>query len=204
MLLQLAIGPMCLMVFNTSAAYGFLDGLCIVSAITIIDALYMGLSGAGAASVINKAGVKSVIKFIGCFVLVLFGINTISGAFGLTFIPRIDIFAGKSVQSLFIQGLILTASNPLTIVFWSSMFSAQMLGNELSKYKLFLFALGCLMSTVIFLSFIAFLGSILGGILPGLIIKILNTAVGVFLIYFGLRLLFSKDKKASPAEKSTV
>ena len=54
MLLQLAIGPMCLMVFNTSATYGFLVGLSLVLAISLIDGLYITLSGLGIAAIINK------------------------------------------------------------------------------------------------------------------------------------------------------
>lgn len=38
MILQLAVGPMCLMVFNTSATYGFLMGLSLVLAISLLIA----------------------------------------------------------------------------------------------------------------------------------------------------------------------
>ena len=54
MILQLAVGPMCLMVFNTSATYGFLMGLSLVLAISLIDCLYIILSGFAVAAIINK------------------------------------------------------------------------------------------------------------------------------------------------------
>lgn len=38
MLLQLAIGPMCLLVFNTAKNMGFINALSLVSAIALIDA----------------------------------------------------------------------------------------------------------------------------------------------------------------------
>lgn len=44
MLLQLAVGPMCLLVFNTSAAHGFSVGMSLVFAITLIDFLFISLS----------------------------------------------------------------------------------------------------------------------------------------------------------------
>jgi len=74
MLLQLAVGPMCLMVFSTSSTYGFLMGLSLVLAIALIDGLYITLSGLGVAVIINKEKIKSVIKKLGCIVLVLFGV----------------------------------------------------------------------------------------------------------------------------------
>lgn len=193
-LLQLAIGPMCLMVFNTSTTYGFVFGLHLMMAITFVDTLYIGLSCVGVASVINRTKIKTVIKLLSCFVLILFGANTISNVFGLSFLPNITPFSNVSSQNLFVQGLLLTASNPLTIIFWGSMFSTQMIENKWNKKQLFFFATGCIMSTVVFLTIIALLGSILGGFLPKLIVQILNAAVGIFLIFFGIKLLSKKDE----------
>lgn len=45
----------------------------------------------------------------------------------------IALFSNPSTENLFVQGLLLTASNPLTIVFWSGMFSAQMIENKWNK-----------------------------------------------------------------------
>lgn len=194
MLLQLAIGPMCLMVLNVSATSGFISGLCLVSAITIIDALYISLACVGIASVINKARIMTVIRLVSCLILVLFGINTVSGALDLAFIPKLTLFSVTSAQNLFIQGLLLTASNPLTIIFWGGLFSKQLLENNWSKPEMFLFVAGCVISTILFLSFVALLGSILGRFLPDLLIKILNAAVGLLLIFFGIKLLFNKEK----------
>ncbi len=89
MLLQIAVEPMCLRVFNTATTYGFLMGLSLVLAIAIIDGLYITLSGIGVAVILNKEKIKSVIKILGCFVLILFGINTIMAVFAFTFLPTV-------------------------------------------------------------------------------------------------------------------
>ena len=120
MLLQLAVGPLCLLVFNTSMRYGFLTGLQVILAIALIDALYITLSCLGISAVINRTGVKTVIKLVGCCVLVLFGINIITSAFNLAFLPGVTLLTNFAGCSLFIQGLLLTASNPLTIIFWDT------------------------------------------------------------------------------------
>lgn len=199
MLLQFAIGPMCLMVFNASTTYGFINGLCLVFAIALIDALYIALSCLGVASMINKEKVKVAVKLIGCLVLVLFGLNAISGVFDLSFLPIITGLSSASSKNLFVQGLLLTASNPLTIIFWSGVFSTQIIENKWNRKQLFLFAVGCVMATIIFLTGIAILGSILSDFLPQVIVKCLNVAVGVFLIFFGIRLLCKKGKDEIPA-----
>lgn len=199
MLLQFAVGPMCLMVFNTSTTYGFIYGLHLILAIALVDALYIALSCVGVAAIINRAKVKAAIKLVGCLVLVLFGANTISGVFDLSFLPNIALFSNASSENLFVQGLLLTASNPLTIVFWSGMFSTQMIENKWNKKQLFFFAVGCVMATIIFLTVVAFLGSILSGFLPQIIVQFLNVAVGIVLIFFGIRLLCKKDKDQATA-----
>lgn len=190
MLLQFAIGPICLMVFNTSTTYGFWSGLTLVSAIAIIDSLYITFSGLGVAAFINKQKVKRVIRWLGCIVLVLFGINTIAGAFHISLSSNIR-FIYK--QNVFIQGLLLTASNPLTIIFWSGVFSAQVAENNYSSKQLALFGFGCVLSTLSFLTFVAACGSLLKGFLPLLLIQVLNVMVGIILICFGIRLLIKAN-----------
>jgi threonine/homoserine/homoserine lactone efflux protein len=192
MILQLAVGPMCLMVFNTSTTYGFLVGLSLVLAISLIDGLYIILSGLGIAAIINKEKIKSTIKALGCIVLVLFGANSITGAFNIMLLPDIKLFANATNQNIFIQGLLLTASNPLTIIFWGGVFSTQVAEYGYQKKQLVFFGFGCILSTLFFLSIVSFCGSILSGFLPQIIIKILNVMVGTILIFFGIKLLLKK------------
>jgi threonine/homoserine/homoserine lactone efflux protein len=192
MILQLAVGPMCLMVFNTSTTYGFLIGLSLVLAISLIDGLYIILSGLGIAAIINKEKIKTTIKILGCIVLVLFGTNTITGAFGFKLLPDLKLFSNTTNQNIFIQGLLLTSSNPLTIIFWGGVFSTQVAEYDFSKKQLVFFGFGCILSTLFFLTIVSFCGSILSGFLPQVIIKILNVMVGAILIYFGIKLLLKK------------
>lgn len=192
MLLQLAVGPMCLLVFTTSTTHGFLVGLSLVFAITIIDALYISLSGIGIGAIIGKDRIKHIFKIFGGAIMVVFGVNTLLGVFDLSIIPSIFQVDDLNSQNIFIQGLFLTASNPLTILFWSGVFSAQVVENNLKKKQLFFFGLGCVLSTIAFLVFIAIMGSVLGVFLPPIVMKLLNIFVGFALIFFGIKLLTKK------------
>jgi threonine/homoserine/homoserine lactone efflux protein len=166
----------------------------LVLAIAIIDALYIGLSGIGIAAVLRREGIQAAMKIFGCLILILFGVNTLSGSFDIAILPQIALFSNVSSQNLFFQGLLLTASNPLTILFWSGMFTTQVLENRWNKKQLVEFATGCVLSTLSFLTCIAILGSILGRFLPHLVILILNGIVGGFLIFFGIKMLLKKSK----------
>ena len=54
MLLQLAIGPVCLFVFNTGAQRGFFSGWSAAAAVVVVDYLYITLSGFGVAAVLKS------------------------------------------------------------------------------------------------------------------------------------------------------
>lgn len=192
MLLQFAVGPMCLLVFSTSTSQGVFIGLSLVFAIALIDALYITLSGLGIAALIGKKRVKSVIKIFGSVILLLFGLQTILGVFHMSILPNLSAFYHVSNQNIFIQGLLLTASNPLTIIFWSGVFSAQVAEHSLTKQQIFFFGLGCVLSTLFFLTCIAALGSIMSGFLPAVAVSALNVAVGLLIMFFGVRLFFKK------------
>ncbi len=194
MLLQLAVGPMCLMVLSTAADGGFFLGLSVVAAIALIDALYIFLSCAGAAAFIGKPKVTKALKVVDCLVLVVFGADSILSVFGKALLPHLSLFSAGSGESLFMRGLILTASNPLTILFWGGVLSAKTAENTWNRKQLFYFGFGCVLSTLVFLSVVALAGSLIGGALPAAVIKALNIGVGILLIFFGLRLGLKKDR----------
>ncbi len=191
-LLQLAIGPMCLLVFKTSASEGLLSGLVLVLAITMVDGLYILLSGLGVAAIMKNIKIQRLIKLIGCIILMLFGISMITGALGMNVLPTFLSFSAKKQDNIFLKGLLLTASNPLTILFWSGVFSTQVIEHKLNKLQLFYYGFGCILSTLSFLSIIALLGTIVSRFLPQSIMTVMNFVVGVLLILFGLRLFLSK------------
>ena len=54
LLLQLAVGPICLITFNLALAEGFLKGAVFAAAITLVDALYISLACIGLSETIKK------------------------------------------------------------------------------------------------------------------------------------------------------
>jgi len=204
MLLQIAIGPVCLMAFNASSTYGFLTTIPFILAVTLVDAAFVAFSCTSVAVLINKAKVKRAIKIIGCTVLVLFGVYIITASLGIKLFSSIKVLEIISAKNMFAQGIVLTIANPLTIVFWSGVFAAQIAQNNWRKKQIALFASGCVASTLMFLTLIAVLGSITKSFLAQDFIKILNIAVGIAVIIFGIRLLTKKESGASKSDTSEI
>lgn len=190
MLLQLAIGPLCLLVFETAAAQGFFTALPAVCAIALVDALYIALSLLGVAALLQNTRVRTAVKWAGCAVLVLFGANAVLGALDISLLHALSLFShAQEGSGVFLKALLLTISNPLTILFWGGVLSARASEHNYARKELTLFATGCVCATLLFLAAIAALGGIAGGFLPDIVLRILNVGVGVALIYFGVRLL---------------
>jgi threonine/homoserine/homoserine lactone efflux protein len=194
MLLQIAVGPVCAFIFNIATSSGFFNGETGVLAVVLIDALYILLALFGIASFLEKERVRKVLKYFGSLILFLFGLNIGIAALSLKFLPSIKLFSNPSDPSrAFISGIVLTASNPLTIVFWSGVFSAKVASENMNPRDLYLFGLGAVLSTLIFLSLISFLGSITNKFLPAIVIDILNGIVGAVLIFFAIEMFRKKD-----------
>lgn len=193
MLLQLAVGPVCLMVLRSSAQYGFISGLSLVAAAALVDALYIFLSGLGMAALVGRAKVKRGVKLFGFCTLLLFGADLLGGAFGFGLLPGVSLFGQVTTQNLFWQGVLLTASNPLTILFWGGVFSTQAAQNNFGRVQLALFGVGCVAATGCFLTGVALVGSFAGGALPPELLRWFNAGVGAALIWMAFRLLTKPD-----------
>ena len=183
---------MCLMVFNTAKNAGFFVALSLVLAIAIVDAFYITLAGLGVSKLLEKEKVKKIFKIIGSAVLIIFGINIILNVFNINIIPGLDLKPTSS--NIFIQGLVLTLSNPITIVFWGSVLTTKIIDDKLSKKGLIFFSIGLVSATLLFLTTVAILGTILSGFIPTKISDILNIIVGILIVFFGIKMLLKKDK----------
>ena len=192
MLLQLAVGPMCLMVFNTAKNVGFLVAITLVLAIAIVDAFYIFLASVGVSKILDKPKVKKVFKIVGSIVLITFGINIILNVFNINIIPGLNLKPTSS--NIFIQGLVLTLSNPITIVFWGSILTTKIIEDNLNRKELIIFSIGLVSSTIIFLTLVAVLGMILSSFIPESISNTLNIMVGILIVFFGIKMIVKKEK----------
>lgn len=201
MMLQLAVGPVCLMVLNAAANHGLLSALAVVLAVTLVDALYLTLSALGVSAVLRRPGVRRYVQWIGGLVLAFFGVDFITGALGFSILSGASPLIRGDGQALWLQGLLVTLSNPLTIVFWGSVLTEQISREHWRGGRLALFSLGCVSATLLFLSAIAVAGTYTIALLPAAVIRWLNALVGLALVIFGLRMAV---RKAAPEANATA
>jgi threonine/homoserine/homoserine lactone efflux protein len=194
LLLQLAVGPVCLMVFNTAGTWGFLMGSLSALTVTVVDGLYIALATLGVSTFLQNQRVKKTIRIVGAGVLILFGLDIAAGASGTSFLPKIALFQNFGADNVFLRAAILTGSNPLTIVFWGGVFSTRITAADMSRGQLFSFGAGCAAATFLFLNGVAVAGGAVKSFLPPTLMKFSNVCVGVAIIFFAFRMVLSKGE----------
>lgn len=192
LLLQFAVGPICLFIFNEANNKGFLSAQSAVISVVIVDFLFVFLAIMGITSIFNSKKRIKQLKLFGSFILFLFGINIILNTINVNLIPQFS--KSYSYSNSFLTGLILTGSNPLTILFWSGIFSIKLNNAKYKKYEVYQFGFGAVFATLIFLTIIAIMGTITSNYVPEKIIKMFNLIVGIVFIIFSIKLFINKKQ----------
>ncbi|MGG3453964.1 LysE family transporter [Paenibacillus rhizolycopersici] len=198
MLLQLAVGPVCLFIFQTGSQHGYGAAATGVLGVTLVDAMFMGAALLGVSTLLDREGVRSMLNGCSAVVVGLFGVITM-----LSTIPmEMEVPLLLSPPWLGLDGnygvyaILLTASNPLTILFWAGVFGSKIAepGLDLSGSQLIWFAMGALLATFGFLNLIAWIGSLANAYIPPLMTTGLNLLVGLVLIAYALRIVKARHK----------
>lgn len=198
LLLQIAIGPICLYIINTAIGSGVAAAEAGVLGVTIVDSIFITLSIIGVGTLINKKpGVKILLKYIGTVIMIYFGLGVILGSLGVNILPSLMSSFSASETSLkvsnaFTSSIILTLSNPLTILFWTGVFATKIAGEGYGKSEVVKFGIGAVLATVAFLGTIALVLGLLHLFISENVIKALNFIVGLVLIGFGIKMAFGK------------
>ncbi len=188
MVLQLAVGPVCISVLQTGLSKSFREAFVMVWGVALADATYIVLALLGVSNIMRIEPVRIVIGVGGAALLMYFGIrNLLSRRPG----AATGGVAERRTGGSFRYGFLLTLSNPLTVLFWAGVFGGLIATSQFtSGLAAYSFGLGCIASTVIFLTAVAALGRFLGGFVrnPSALVW-LDRAVGLFLIGFAIKLV---------------
>ncbi|MCH5138795.1 LysE family transporter [Clostridiaceae bacterium UIB06] len=192
MLLQFAIGPVCIFIFQIASLKGFYIGEKGVLGVALMDGIFISIAIFGLATIIDKKNIKVCLKVFGAVILFVFGLSTVLSQFDINFLPTLGIQNIFNSSSIFIHSIILTGSNPLTIIFWAGVFSTKLTEENMKRKEIYLFGFGAILSTIFFLSLIALVGSFAKIFFSTCVIQILNILVGFLLIYFSIRMILKK------------
>ena len=199
MILQLIIGPMCLLVFHTSKNNGFLFTIPVIITIAAVDAFYITLACIGVSKLLENKKIRKTFQLIGSIILIIFGLNTILNVFNINIIPGLRIV--PTTKNVIIETLLLALSNPITIMFWGSVLTAKIIEDNMKKKDLIIFCTGLVSATLIFQHFVALLGTLVSKFIPSFISNILNILIGLLIIYYGILRLLDKPKEVKKRKR---
>ncbi len=194
LILQLAIGPVFFFIANLTLQKTLLDGFAGTIAVTLVDYLYITLTIFGIGKLIEKN--KKTFGIISSVVLIILGIITIKSITEINMSPAAVNTNTSSIFSSFLSVFFLTILSPMTIVFWTSLFTAKATEYNYSKHELLIFGLSAGLATPIFIGTSVILLSLIKTAVPLLLIQILNLIVGCLLILYGgtrLKTTLKKD-----------
>jgi threonine/homoserine/homoserine lactone efflux protein len=185
LILQVAIGPVFFFILNLALAGTLLDAYTAMGAAVVVDYFYITLAILGVGKALESRRIKNILGVVGAFVLCIFGWVMIkdpfTGRLGFEFVSgSINPF------SSFISTFLLTISSPLTIVFWTGIFASRAVERDYSRKELIPFGIAAGLASLVFLGISITVIYSLKFSLPEGLIKHLNFAVGVILIFYGL------------------
>ena len=185
LILQISVGPVCIAVLHKGVDQGFWHAFAMAWGAALVDALYIFVSVAGVAALLQFETARVIIGLGGAGLLLFFGLRYLRAPVGTTQIRK----RGASPLKSFAYGVALTLTNPLTILFWVGVLGSMMSTRSFDGAGgVVYFAAGCIMATLLFLSGIALASHFLERLLNPRLAVWLNRAVGLFLIGFAIKL----------------
>lgn len=202
--LQLAIGPVFFYLLSITLESTYTNGLYAVLGVTIADYLYIALSIAGIGKLLEKKRLQRAFGLISSGVLILFGLIILYS--GVTTVIETDMASGLTwtPQNSFSTSFFLTISSPLTIVFWSGIFSGKAIEKGYNKQQLVLFGAGAGFATLLFLSSAILLIAQAKTHIPQGLVQTLNCIVGALLLFYGVTRFFNALKNRNDTVTSNA
>lgn len=182
--LQLAIGPVFFFIINLALQKSIIDGFAGVLAVTIVDYFYISLAIFGIGKLLENKKVKRTFGIVSSSVLIIFGLLILKGLFS-NGVSNAIVAGTTSILSSFSSVFFITISSPMTIVFFTSLFTAKAVEYGYNKKELLFFGLGTGLATFMFMGSSVVLFSLIRGTVPLVVIKALNGIVGCLLIGYG-------------------
>jgi threonine/homoserine/homoserine lactone efflux protein len=187
--LQLAIGPVFFFIVNLALQKTIFDGFAGVLAVTSVDYFYITLAILGIGSLLKNKKFKKVFGIISSVVLVIFGWLILKSVLDIK-VAAYTLSSTSNLLSSFTSVFLITISSPMTIVFFTSLFTTKAIEYKYTKKELLTFGLGTGFATFLFMGTSVILFSLIKGAIPVLLIQVLNELVGVLLIGYGLLRLY--------------
>lgn len=192
--LTFLIGPVFFTIIQTSVEKGFRNGVLVSLGVSLSDVLYVGICYFGLVQFINDPDFRFYLAYAGGGILVLFGLYHLFIKSRRKMTAALDVASEKKKKTYryFIKGFIINGMSPMVLIFWVGAISIASLDFGYTKgFEFFIFfatVLGTVLSTDILK---AFLADKLRTLVTHRFMVIINVVVGICLIIFGVRLIWT-------------
>jgi arginine exporter protein ArgO len=187
--IAIPVGAMTVLIVETTLRKGFTAGFVAGSGTATVDFLYAALAAAaGSVLATSLAPYADSVRVISSIFLVGLGIYGLRRALQNT-APEEISRAESGYVRLYLQFFVITAINPLTVIYFSALILGGTLGNSNTNLDRLLFTLGAGVASFSWQSLLAFIGAMLRkGISPRVRLG-MSLAGNLVVVGLGLRLL---------------
>ena len=208
LVLAVMLGPIFIVIINTSLQYGRKAGLIASLGVWLSDLIYISLSYFfinQVADLVENPNFKFWMAIIGGSILIAFGMYNCLKRVEFTkgdLVEKLEkpynenrvAFAQKKIQKskkeFFLSGFLVNTINPFTLFFWLTVMTTEVIGNSLTPKDTFLFIVG-VFSTIVCTDGIKVLGAgYIRNKINHKIVTIFVRVAGIGLVVFGLYFLY--------------
>jgi threonine/homoserine/homoserine lactone efflux protein len=190
--LAFLIGPVFFTIIQTSVERGFRNGVLVSLGVSLSDIMYVAICYFGLVQFINDPNFRYYLAYAGGGILILFGIYHLFVKSRRRMTTAIHVTSEKKMYRYFVKGFIINGMSPMVLIFWIGAISIASLDFGYSKgFEFFIFfttVLGTVLATDVLKAYLADKLLIL---ITHRLMVIINVVVGICLIVFGLRLIWT-------------
>jgi len=190
--LAFLIGPVFFTILQTSIERGFRNGVLVSLGVSLSDIVYVAICYFGLVQFINDPQFRFFLAYAGGAILILFGIYHLFIKSRRRMTAPLDVASEKKMYRYFIKGFIINGMSPMVLIFWIGAISIASLDFGYTRgFEFFIFfstVLGTVLSTDILK---AYLADKLRTLITHRLMTIINVVVGICLIIFGARLIWT-------------
>ncbi len=190
--LAFLVGPVFFTIIQTSVERGFTNGVLVSLGVSLSDAMYVAICYFGVVQFIQEPDFRFFLAYAGGGILILFGIYHVFIKSKRKMTAALDVASEKKMYRYFIKGFIINGMSPMVLIFWIGAISIASLDFGYTKgfefFIFFLAVLGTVLSTDILK---AYLADKLRSLITHRLMMIVNIVVGICLIFFGIRLIWT-------------
>ncbi len=188
--LAFLIGPVFFTIIQTSIERGFWKGALVALGVSVSDTLYVAICYLGLFQFLSEPKFRTNMAYAGGAILILFGLYHLLIKSRKAHVVTVQTVNENRSFKYFLKGFVINGVSPMVLIFWVATLSMATVEMGYSDgWELLLFFLTLLLTVLATDVIKAYLAGKLRSLITHRFLIIMNVAVGVFLIIFGIQLL---------------